>query len=177
MSEKIIVKHKFDGKRMRHYLNEELSVFHCHHYITLFTQLAIDAELFKGTKMLFETSEETFYKVLTKYYKTNNISTLEEKINIAEQYYAYIGLGKVKIKIKNESSAEVEMPYSHIDEGWIKKWGKRKNFVNFVGQGFLSAVLSAATDNDIGVFETSEIQSIVCGAKTSKFFIKKKGGN
>ena len=85
------LEHRFDTKKDRHYLNEQLSVLHCHHYTTLYTQLALDAG---ETELLAKVSEETFYKVLTDYFKKHNIDTVEKRIDIACQYYSAMGLGK-----------------------------------------------------------------------------------
>ena len=35
--------HKFSPKESRHFINGTQSVFHCHHYTALYTQLAMDA--------------------------------------------------------------------------------------------------------------------------------------
>jgi predicted hydrocarbon binding protein len=163
----------FDPKKARQYINDEASVFHCHHYATLFSQLADDAKLLRGATLLAESAEESFYPVLVKYFKENSINVMEDRIAITEQYCSFIGLGKVKIIIdKDKGSAE--MPFSHVDEGWIKKWSKRDKPVNFIGQGFLAAAFSAILDCEPNVFNVEEVQSIVAGASFSRFEISKK---
>ncbi len=167
------VKQEFDPERMRHYINGELSVMHCHHYATLFSQLADDAKLLKGAKLLADSVEESTLPVLEKYYKENNITSLEDKASIAEQYFGFIGLGKVEIKADDDGGT-AEMNHAHVDEGWVKKWGKRDAPVNFIGQGFLAGAFSAITGNKAGDFKVEETQSIVSGASSSKFNITKK---
>jgi hypothetical protein len=58
------IDHKFDPIRNRHYMNGVCTVLHCHHYATLYTQLADDAEEFAGVRLLIEAAEDTFYEVL-----------------------------------------------------------------------------------------------------------------
>ena len=173
MSVEFIANQKFDGDKMRHYLNDELSVLHCHHYVSLFSQLADDAELLKGAKLLIESSEDTFYNILVKYFKDNNINTTEERQSISEQYFSFIGMGTVELKLSNNGGT-AEMKHSHVDEGWIKKWKTREKPVNYIGQGYLAGAFSAIFDSELNTYEVEETQSIVSGSPTSKFVINKK---
>jgi predicted hydrocarbon binding protein len=163
----------FDSNKMRQYLNGEVTVMHCHHYSALFSQLADDAEMFNGAKLLAEAAEESMNPVLIKYYADNGIESEEDKVQIAEQYFAFIGLGKVKINVSGDGGS-AEMDHSHVDEGWVKKWKKRDKPVNYIGQGYLAAAFSAITGNACGTFQVEETQSIVAGAESSKFTISKK---
>ena len=161
----------FDSQKARQYINNEVIVYHCHHYATLLSQLADDAKLINGPKLLAEASEEIFYDILARYFKENKIETLEDRISIVEQYGTFVGLGQLKLNL-SQNSAEVF--FSHVDEGWIKKWSKRDDPVNFIGQGYLAAAFSAINNADIGKFSVEEIQSIVSGSETSKFKISMK---
>ncbi len=163
---------RVDTDRMRHYLNDELSVIHCHHYTALLTQLADDAKLLNGPELLSEASEESFYPILVKYFDDNDVETLEDRVSIVEQYFGFIGLGQLKITVEGDGGT-AEMMYSHVDEGWMKKWSKREKPVNFVGQGFLAAAFSAITDNVPGSFKVDETASIVSGAVRSRFDIER----
>ena len=64
-----VIDHRFDPVSNRHYLNDVCTVLHCHHYATLYTQLADDAEDFHGVRLMVEAAEDTFYEVLSKYYE------------------------------------------------------------------------------------------------------------
>jgi hypothetical protein len=166
-----IAQQKFDRKRMRHYLNGEVSVLHCHHYASLFTQLALDAQQFNGPCLLTQTSTESFYTPLKNYYKKNKIKEIPDRLAIAEQYFAFMGLGQINFEC-TDIDAVVTMKHSHIDEGWLKKWGPRKSRINFFGEGYIRAACAAIFDlprpADIKVTET---QSIVCGASSSRFTV------
>lgn len=164
------VKARFEPDQCRQYLNDELSVFHCHHYATLYTQLADDAKLFDGARHLRDSSSEAMLPPLKKYCAKNAITSIEDKISIAEQYYSYVGLGKLKIDMNARS---VTMTNSHVDEGWIKKWGKRNEPVNFIGQGFIAAAFALISGDDPASYKVNETQSIVSGAATSEFIVEK----
>ena len=163
---KYTLSHKFDSSSKRHYLNGHLVVLHCHHFASLSTQLAMDAG---ETGELVDSSEETFYEILVDYFKANNISTKEARIDLACQYFAIVGLGTINVKSSTEDGGEVELPSSHVDSGWIKKWGKYEEPINFIGAGYLNALFSAAYDKPMHTFKASEKQSIVMGAETSIF--------
>jgi len=164
----LILDKKYDPIRKRHYLNNELVVLHCHHYSTLYTQLAIDAG---ETDLLHEVAKNSFYKILLDYYNENDITSLEDKIEIACQYFAAVGLGKMKVNFMGDSSGEVELIHSHVDKGWITKWGNYDKPVNYISGGFISGMFSAISGNPKGTYKTMEVKSIVKGDNTSIFKI------
>ena len=162
---------RYDTTEKRQYINDSAIVFHCHHYICLFTQLADDAKLFNGEQLLRETAQETFFTVLSDYAaKHPNLVTQDDKKDIAEQYFAFVGLGALSFDT-NEQGGMVTMPYSHVDEGWIKKWGNRKDAVNFIGQGYIAAACAFIYGLPANSFNASETQSKVAGATQSTFTV------
>jgi hypothetical protein len=166
-----IVDHKFDPATNRHYLNGNVSVLHCHHYTTLYTQLAIDA---KETDLLESVSEETFYTVLKDYYEEHKVSDIKEKIELACQYFAAVGIGKMEILFAGNFSGEVVLLRSHIDEGWIKKWGTYDKPVNYITAGFISALFDLLFDAPVGTYKVNERESIAMGAEKSVFSVQMK---
>jgi hypothetical protein len=161
--------HRYNAKTSRHYLNNQLSVLHCHHYATLYSQLADDIEFVDGRKLLADVAEDAFYSVLQDYYNTNSIETVEGKIIIAEQYYTATGLGQMNVIYIGHESAKIELVHSHVDEGWIKKWGKRQAPVNFITQGYIAALMSLANNKPTKNYHVIEEESIVSGAERSLF--------
>ena len=121
----IVLDKQFDPRSCRHTLNGAVSVLHCHHYATLYCQLADDCGMLDGKKLLAECAEDTFHEVLAEYYETHDIQTMADRFAIAEQYYAVTGLGKMRVVSAGRESGEVELEHSHVDQGWIKKWGER----------------------------------------------------
>ncbi len=165
----IVIDHKFDPKTCRHTVNGICHALHCHHYASLYTQLAEDAGMLDGKKLLSEVAEDSFNEVLVKYYKDHEISDITKRIFIAEQYYTITGLGKLKVKCAGTDSGEIELFYSHVDQGWIKKWGKRDKAVNFITQGYIAGMFSAIFDRSCRTFSVTEYNSIVTGEETLKF--------
>ena len=166
----LILDKKFDPKICRHYLNGQVSVLHCHHYSTLYTQLAVDAG---ETDLLADVAEDTFYNLLTSYYKSHNIDNIEDRIDIAIQYYATVGLGKMQVNFLGDESGEVELLVSHLDKGWIKKWGNYDKPVNFITVGYIKGMFSAVFCKPTKTFKASEIKSIVMGDNSSIFKVFK----
>ena len=155
--------HQFNNETCRHTLNDFQTVLHCHHYMTLTTQMAEDAEFLNGTDVLISTMEDTAYTVLNNYYNKHNVTDLWEKISIAEQYFSIWGLGQIKFKHVGEYSATVDVLHSHIDEGWIKKWSKRNKPVNYIGRGYVQAALSLFNNKPPRYYKSEETKSIVKG--------------
>lgn len=165
------IKHDFNTLSNRHFLNGRQSVYHCHHYTTLYTQLAIDAN---ETDLLSEVAENNFYSMLHDYFTDNNITETKDKIEISCQYYSAMGLGTISVKGAGPFSAVTLSDNSHIEKGWIAKWGEFDKPVNYIGCGYISAMLSAIFDKPTGSYKTVELESIVKGAETTIFksFIK-----
>ena len=159
--------HTFDPQTKRHEINGLQSVFHCHHFTVLYSQLAIDAG---ETDLLKETARNSFYKVLTSYFTNNSdIVSISEKVDIACQYFALVGLGKMEIVFLGDFSGEVKLLSSHVDNGWIKKWGTYDKPVNYISAGMIEAIFASVLDLPVNSFNAIETTSIVMGADSSLF--------
>lgn len=167
---KLNLKHEFDANRMRHYLNGELSVLHCHHYASLYTQLAIDA---KETDLLAGVAEETFGSVLTDYFQTNGAESVDARVAAACDYFAAVGLGKMTVTYLGNDSGQIVLDESHVDKGWMKKWGKFDAPVNHIGRGYIAGMFSAIWGKPLGTYQVRETESIVMGAEKSCFKVFK----
>jgi hypothetical protein len=163
------IDHKFASKESRHYLNGVCSVLHCHHYATLYTQLAMDAVDFEGIRHLVENAEDVFYDVLKAYYAEKNITGVDKKIEIAQQYWQAVGMGLINFTGIGKYEVTAEMEYSHLDEGWLKKWGGSDRPVNFFAVGFVAAVAALATNKAPRSFRAEETKGLVCGDEKSEF--------
>ena len=166
---KLRFEHRFDKQTCRHTLNGEVYVLHCHHYATLYSQLADDCGLLDGKKLLAEVAEDTFRDELARYYKDNNITSTSERITVGERYYAQAGMGKMEVACAGPEGAVVNLPHSHVDEGWIKKWGKRDRPVNFITQGYIAGLLEAVFDRPRRSYVVAETASVVKGDERSCF--------
>ncbi|MBN1908609.1 MAG: hypothetical protein JW818_02625 [Pirellulales bacterium] len=169
-----VIDHKFDRETCRHSMNGFDAVLHCHHYASLYCQLADDAEQFNGRDLLKRSSELSFLNVLSNYFAEHEISDLTDRIALAEEYWQMCGFGTLKFDHVGELSAAAHMNHSHVDEGWIKKWGNRDKPVNFIGQGYVAAALAAIYGLPAGSYDVYETQSIVSGADASCFSLVRK---
>jgi hypothetical protein len=164
-----IVDHKFDRETCRHSVNGFDAVLHCHHYASLYCQLADDAEQFNGSQLLRRSAELSFYDVLSTYFAEHDIRDLNDRVALAEENWKTCGFGTLKFDHVGELSAAAHMDHSHVDEGWIKKWGKREKPVNFIGQGYVAAAMAAVHGLPSGSYNVYETDSIVAGADASRF--------
>lgn len=164
---------RFDARTCRHSLNGENYVLHCHHFTTLYSQLAEDAKEFGGIKLLRDTAEDAFYNTLKRYYADNGITNLSDMLRIAEEYYSCIGMGKISFASVGEVSGHVVLSRSHVDEGWIKKFGKREQPINYITHGYVSAVFALVNDQPVRSFTATEVKSIVAGAPESEIQVYK----
>ncbi len=176
MSEKqstLVVNRTFDPNTCRHAIQGVQTVLHCHHYLSLSCQLADDCDFVDGKQIMRGAAEDTFYPMFKNYFCDYKITDIKDRVSIVEQLYVLMGLGDFKFEYFGNDSAKAIMAHSHVDQGWIKKWGVRERGkpVNFVTQGILQAAFNAVNDLPKGSAKCLEIKSIVCGDKTSQFTI------
>ena len=164
--------HYFDRGTKRHTINGIQSVLHCHHYTSLYTQLAIDAG---ETDLLKECARESFRTVLDTYFAANpDIDTVQAKVEIGCQYYALLGLGKMVVNFLGTESGEVELLSSHTDDGWKKKWGEYDKPVNYISAGYIEAMFESVLNFPAKSFRVVESQSLVMGSEVSKFKVTRR---
>ncbi|MGD8564530.1 MAG: hypothetical protein PVG03_18460 [Desulfarculaceae bacterium] len=163
------IDHQFDPNSCRHYLNGFCTVLHCHHYATLYTQLADDAKDFNGKALFIQAAEDIFFDVLDKYYQEHGVESINDKLSIAKEYWQIVGMGLIEFKAVGPFAVTAEMDYSHVDEGWLKKWGSRPEPVNFFTCGFVAAVAALTTGRQPRSFEVNEVKSLVAGDDKSVF--------
>lgn len=160
-----------EPRTCRHYVNGIPMVVHCHHYSTLYTQLAIDTG---ETELLAEVSEEVFYDLLVRYYKEHSIDSIDDRVRIATLYFAAMGLGKINVTYLAEYGGKVILTRSHLDRGWMRKWGTFDRPINYVTAGCCAGMAAAILDMSPGSFRTEEILSMVKGDPHSEFRIMRR---
>ncbi len=163
------VNYRFDPQTCRHYLNDFCTVLHCHHFVSLYTQLADDAVHFEGERLLKETAEDTFYDVLTDYFTKHHHTTIADQIDIAEQYWQTVGMGKLHFLEVGKYTVRADMPSSHVDQGWLVKWGVKQQPINFITAGFVTAVAALVNHRPPRSYAVRELKSLVSGDEKSVF--------
>jgi predicted hydrocarbon binding protein len=168
------VEFSFDNKTYRHYMNGFLSVMHCHHYMTLLTKLSENFDDVGGTRILRESAEDSVLPMFNDYIHKHGIASPEEKLNVGKEYYSVMGMGMMQVNSSEQGGGEVTLTRSHVDQGWIKKWDKNSNPINYWTCGYIAAMFASAFDKPARSYEVKEISSIVKGDETSKFIVKIK---
>ena len=124
------VNHTFDENTYRHAINGHQFVLHCHHYMGLTTKLAEDFADIGGVRVLRETAEDSLRPIFDSYFREHGVSSPDDRLKIGAEYYAFMGLGAMTVS-GTADGGEATLLHSHIDEGWLKKWGKSGRFTRF----------------------------------------------
>jgi hypothetical protein len=160
----------FDDKTFRHFVNGHATVLHCHHYMSLTTQLAIRHADCDGPRILRESAEDSVLPMLQGYIRDKGISGSAERLLVGCAYYSAMGLGRMEAS-GGEKGGEVRLTRSHVDEGWVKKFGVSATPINHFTAGYASAVFSAAFDRPARAFCALETRSIARGDSITTFQI------
>jgi len=152
----------FDKGTYRHFMNGHPSVLHCHHYMALTSKLADDHPEIDGPRILRESAEDSIRPLLDDYYAKNGVTSPEERLKVGEEYYSIMGMGRMKVT-GTTAGGQVVLDRSHVDEGWIKKWGKHDKPINHWTCGYLSALFGAAFGKPARSYKVQEKTSIVTG--------------
>jgi hypothetical protein len=160
------MKFTFDDKTYRHAMNGHESVLHCHHYMSLTTKLAEDFRDIGGVRILRESAEDSIRPLLDSYFKENSVTSPNDRLKVGAEYYSVMGLGLMDIT-GDEKSGKVTLKHSHVDEGWVKKWGKSDKFINHFTCGYVAAVFAATFGKPARSYQVEEESSIAAGDEVS----------
>jgi hypothetical protein len=159
-------KHTFDEETYRHSINGHEFVLHCHHYMTLTTKLAEDFADLGAVQVLREATEDSIRPVLDSYFSEYGVTSPTERLAIGAEYYAFMGLGLMEVS-GAAGAGRVRLKHSHVDEGWVKKWGNHSKPINHFTCGFVAALFAAAFSKPARSYNVTETASIVMGAPES----------
>jgi hypothetical protein len=161
----------FDPSTYRHYINGHATVLHCHHYMSLTTQLALDYADQGGPRVLRECAEDSIRPMLADYVAKQSIIDAAARLSVGCEYYAVMGLGQMTAS-GEASGGEVHLSHSHVDEGWVKKFGTSQAPINHFTAGYAAAMFSVAFDKPARGYRVQETQSIAMGSPTTVFELK-----
>ncbi len=160
-----------DNETYRHYLNGHSVVMHSHHYLALITKLAQDMDDISGSQILRDVVEETMKGIFDDYAQKNDLNSPLERCNVGREYYSVFGLGKMVVT-GSESGGEVRLIRSHIDEGWVRKWGASDRPVNHFTCGYIAAIFAVAFNKPAKSYTVTEMASMAAGETEGKFIVK-----
>ena len=162
-----------DNNTFRHYLNGHCVVMHSHHYLALITSLMEELSRIDGPQILADVVEESMRELFDSYISNHGLSSPQERGNVGREYYSVLGLGKLVIS-GDENGGEVRISHSHIDEGWVRKWGRHDKPVNHFTRGYIAAMFAAAFDKPAGSYNVSEVAGIAAGAAEGRFAVRRQ---
>jgi hypothetical protein len=165
----LVIKRRFDRQHCTHLVNGQPFVIHCHHYLVLLAQLADDVSMLDGGTLMAECAEDVFFRVFNDYFHEHVTETIIDRFSLIEEAHRSMGLGKLHVVCAGPESGEVELTSSHVDQGWVAKWGERDEPVNFLTRGFIAAMFCAVFNRSTRSYRVTEIESIVAGAPQSRF--------
>lgn len=160
----------FDDGSYRHFLNGHAVVMHSHHYLALITKLAEDLDDIGGTRILAETVEDSMLAMFEDYFQQNAISDPAQKGEVCAGYFSVFGLGKMTIS-GGEGGGEVKLSRSHIDEGWLVKWGKHQKPINHFTRGYVAATFAAISGRPARSYSVTEAASMATGEDQGVFTV------
>ncbi|MEO1173312.1 MAG: hypothetical protein AAFX94_14865 [Myxococcota bacterium] len=165
------LEHTFDTSTYRHFINGHNAVMHCHHYMSLTTALAVQFAENGGTRVLIESAEDSMRPILSEYFVKHSVSDPTERLNLGAELYSILGLGKISVQ-GSFGGGEAILHRSHVDEGWVKKFGPADAPLNFFTRGFVRAIFSAAFDRPARGYAVEENESIAMGAETGRMTVR-----
>ncbi len=160
-----------DSETFRHSLNGHTVVMHSHHYLALITKLVEDLSDIDGPQILADVVEETMRPIFDDYIQKNSLTSIQDKCNVGREYFSTFGLGKMIVS-GNEKGGEVRLVSSHIDEGWIRKWGVHQKPINHFTCGYVAAMFGSAFNKPLKSYVVTEESSISTGNTEGKLSVK-----
>jgi len=160
-----------DNETYRHFLNGNPVVMHSHHYLALITKLAEELGDISGPQILRDVVEDSMRAIFDDYIQKNGLTSPMDKCNVGREYYSVFGLGKMVVT-GGESGGEVRLVRSHIDEGWVMKWGGHDKPINHFTCGYIAAVFAAAFNKPARSYSVTELASMAIGENEGKFIVK-----
>ncbi len=160
-----------DSETYRNFLNGHPVVMHSHHYLALITKLAEDMDGIGGLQILKDVVEESMRAVFDDYIEKNGLTSPLDRCNVGREYYSTFGLGKMVVT-GSESGGEVRLVRSHLDEGWVRKWGAADKPVNHFTCGYIAAVFGSAFNKPAKSYTVTEVASMAAGETEGKFIVK-----
>lgn len=160
-----------DADTNRQFLNGHPVVMHSHHYLSLITKLAEDMGDLGGPQILKDVVEESMRTIFDDYIQKNGISSAQDRCNVGREYYSVFGLGKMVIT-GDENGGEVRLVNSHLDQGWVMKWGQKDKPLNYFTCGYIAAMFGAAFNRPLKSYSVTEEASIAMGEPEGRFIVK-----
>ena len=163
----------FNDKTYRHFINGFEAVMHCHHYMALTTMIAKKFDEYGGSRILAESAEDAVRPMFDSYAEKNSLPPGDERLKMAAEFYEVMGMGQMEAQGSPEGG-QVMLTRSHVDQGWLTKFGPADSPLNYWTSGYISAMFGCAFEQSARGYDVVETSSIVQGEKVGKFKVKVK---
>ncbi len=162
-------KRSFDANECKHYLEDQYFVLHCHHYNTLTHRALTATPYIDGKAFIFRCVRDDFYENLSKVAQNKGLRSGADVLKMAQEFYAYTGLGQIDLGGLTASGGTVVSSHSHLATGYLNKWGPQSAPVDDFGRAFAAAVCAVAFGLNVQQCHAEQTHCIACGAKECIF--------
>ncbi len=163
----------FDQKTFQRYLNGFKAVGHAHHYLALLIQMAEKYKEYGGIQIMVESTEDALRPVFDDYVQKHDVGEGADRLKMAAEFYDLMGMGQMQFS-GDAAGGEVVLTRSHVDEGWIRKYGPADRPLNYWSCGYIAAMFGCAFNRAPRSYDVEETAGIVMGNKVSRFAVKRK---
>lgn len=165
----------FHKNRNAYVVNNEPGIFHCHHYNCYLQACILDTSGYLPgikTEVLVNSAQEIAYPLFVGHFKENNISSIDARKSIVEDYFRFAGFGKISLAEINKHGGKSNTEYDHYGIGWKSKFeAKPEEPVSFFTRGFLAGSVEAIYDLPTGSLDCLQNKCIAMGDNHSEFEI------
>lgn len=160
----------FDTQYNTYIAAGEPLIFHCHHYNTFLQATLEDTKDYIDIyPILIESAQEIVYAQMNQFFSENQIAEIEERKQIAEDFFMFCGYGKFSLENVSVDGGKVISESDHYSYGWKSKFGLRAEnepMVSFFTRGFLAGATEAIFNLALGSMECKQLS---CYTKNDSF--------
>jgi predicted hydrocarbon binding protein len=163
----------FFTNRNSYIAGNEPMIFHCHHYNTYLQRTLEDTSHYLDIyPVLVASAHALVYEQLDSHFFHKQISTIQSRKQIAEDFFSFCGFGKFNLDNLTPEGGIVEATADHYSIGWLSKFGKRgsqEKPVSFFTQGYLSGAAEAIFGLPKFSIETTQTHCLTKGDEKVAF--------
>lgn len=143
----MLLRGQFLPDRNAYMAENEPLILHCHHYNTYLQLVLEDTHTYLDIyPVLISSAQAIVYEHLDSHFHRNHIIDIEERKQIAEDFFSFCGFGKFSLANIDAQGGVVVAAADHYSIGWLSKFGKRGENeapVSFFTRGYLSGATEA----------------------------------
>lgn len=158
---------KFLPNRNAFIAENEPMILHCHHYNTFLQATLEDTKSYLPIyPILIDSARDIVYLQLKNYFSSHQIKSIEEKLQIASDFFSFCGFGKADLSLLTSEGGNITCSAEHYSTGWLDKFGYRKSEqpnVSFFASGYFSGAFEAIFDKNQGQYKTTQTKCLTKG--------------